>query len=213
MRKKALFDREQVLKLDQPGGRCLQTAARGVKLNVPVRVVVDKNEPRRPASEQENGAWLLVGGGQPLLKGVLRRDPESETPGLIFAPGRSSSSALSLATVPLRRKTVEQKNDPDLDPFHDSEVDIYDLYNAVNGVVLNGLLDINQLDEYTPAEAEELNVPRLREIWHHTASGCPRCASIISTLNSIRGSLSADDEESLDGQTRELDIDAIDSIS
>lgn len=212
MRNKSLFDREQGLNLEQPGGSRLQTAAQDAKLNVTVRVDVGRNEPRWPAAEQENGAWLLVG-GQPMLRGACKRDPESETPGLIFAPKRLSSSALLLATEPLRRKTVKLKKDPDLDPFHDSEADIFDLYNACNGVVSNGLLDISQLDEYTPEEAEELNVPRLIEVWHHAAAGCPRCASIVSTLNSIRGSLSADEEESLNGESEESDIDAIDSIS
>lgn len=212
MRKKALFNREPVLALYQPGGR-VHTAAEGSKLDVSVRVTVGSNEPRRPASGQEHAARLLAGGGQPPLRGVLMRDPGSETPGLPFAPWLVNSSAPTLTTEPVRRKTVEQKNDPDLDPFHNSEVDIYDLFNAVNGVVVNGLLDISQLDEYTPQEAEELNVPRLREVWEHTASGCLRCATIVSILNDIRGSLSADYDESLGGQTGELDVDAIDSIS
>lgn len=212
MRKKALFDREQDLALYHPGDR-LQTVAEGAKLNVPARVNVGSNEPHLSASGQENAARLLAGGGQPPLRGVLMRDPESETPGLLFAPCPVNSYAQTLTTEPVRRKTVEQKNDPDLDPFHDSEVDIYDLFNAVNGVVVNGLLDISQLDEYTPEEAEELNVPRLKEVWEHTASGCRRCAIIVGILNDIRGSLSADYDEPLGGQTGELDVDAIDSIS
>ena len=75
-----------------------------------------------------------------------------------------------------------------LDEFHNSEVgDIYDLYNACNGVLINGKLDIRKLDEYSAEDAEELNVPRLREVWAHMAAGCPLCENIISALNNLRG--------------------------
>ena len=98
--------------------------------------------------------------------------------------------------------------------FHDSldSEDIYDLYNACNGIVRDGLLDIGQLDEYTPDEAEELNVMRLREIWSHTATGCRQCHRIVNALNSFRGML-GEDEEPFDEQTGALDIDVIDTIS
>lgn len=76
------------------------------------------------------------------------------------------------------------------DEFHDSESeDIFDLYNACNGILRNDLLDIRKLDELSPEELEAFNVPRLREIWSHTASGCTHCASIVQALNKIRGSL------------------------
>lgn len=77
------------------------------------------------------------------------------------------------------------------DSFHDSESqDIFDLFNAVNGVVLeNGLLDASKLYEYGPADAEALNVPRLWEIYHHTATGCLQCKQIVSDLNDLRRTL------------------------
>lgn len=76
----------------------------------------------------------------------------------------------------------------DFAQFHDSESeDIYDLYNACNGAVReDGFLDVGKLDELSPEEREVLNVKRLRDIWRHTFSGCPTCAGIIRTLNSIR---------------------------
>ena len=75
-----------------------------------------------------------------------------------------------------------------IDEFHHSEVgDIYDLYNACNGVLYKGCLDKRKLDEYSPEDAEEINVLRLREVWEHTASGCPECENIISALNQLRG--------------------------
>jgi len=41
--------------------------------------------------------------------------------------------------------------------FHDSELgDIYDLFNACNGEMVNGLLDVSKLDEYSPEDAEAL---------------------------------------------------------
>lgn len=77
------------------------------------------------------------------------------------------------------------------DPFHDSESeDVFDLYNAVNGAVRrDGLLDRSKLDELTAEEAEAFDVPRLIEIWDHTATGCLTCAAIIRTLNIVRGEL------------------------
>jgi len=76
--------------------------------------------------------------------------------------------------------------------FHDSELgDIYDLYNACNGAMVNGLLDVSKLDEYSPEDAEALNVPRLREVWQHMASGCSECRSIVHGLSRLRESLAA----------------------
>ena len=41
------------------------------------------------------------------------------------------------------------------DEFHDSESeDIFDLYNACNGVMNKGLLDKAKLDEFSPEEAK-----------------------------------------------------------
>jgi hypothetical protein len=83
-----------------------------------------------------------------------------------------------------------------LDEFHDSDSeDVYDLYNACNGVLRNGLLDVRELDKLSLEELEVLDVARLREIWLHTASGCPTCAGIIRTLNAVRGTLSDDQED------------------
>lgn len=72
------------------------------------------------------------------------------------------------------------------DPYHDSDLDIFDLFNACNGVLRNGLLDIRKLDELSPEELELFDVARLKEIWSHSASGCMKCEEIVATLNSIR---------------------------
>ena len=100
------------------------------------------------------------------------------------------------------------------DSFHDSESeDIYDLYNACNGIVCDdGLLDIRELDELSQEEAKALNVVRLKEIWAHTASGCPACQEIVRILNSVRGTLRADAEGRI-GQIEGMDANVIDSIS
>lgn len=103
------------------------------------------------------------------------------------------------------------------DSFHnnDESEDIYDLYNAVNGIVRDGLLDINELSKLSQQESAALNVPKLKEIWQHTASGCARCANIIEILNLARQTL-AQELESLPEANEAADsnvIDAIDSIS
>lgn len=76
--------------------------------------------------------------------------------------------------------------------FHDSEAgDIYALYNAVDGVIVDGLLDVRKLEEYSAEDAKALNVPRLREVWEHTASGCSVCEGIIHALSRLRKSFKA----------------------
>ena len=73
------------------------------------------------------------------------------------------------------------------DDFHDSEIgDIYDLYNACNGVLRDGSLDIRNLEQYGPDDYEILNVPRLREVWEHSATGCSKCKDIVTALNRMR---------------------------
>ena len=75
---------------------------------------------------------------------------------------------------------------------HDSEAgDIYALYNACDGVMVNGLLDVRKLDEYSPEDAEALNVPRLRQVYEHTRSGCAECERIVRALGQLRESVAA----------------------
>lgn len=94
-----------------------------------------------------------------------------------------------------RRRAVDKEEGPD--GFHDSELgDVYDLYNACNGVMRNGMLDVRELNELSPEEMESIDVARLREVWYHTATGCPICNNIIRTLNTIRGVLHSGGGES-----------------
>ena len=91
------------------------------------------------------------------------------------------------------------KHEQTADDFHnDGSAEILALYNACNGVLLDGRLDISKLEEYGPEEALALDIPRLREIWSHSA-GCAQCDRVISFLNEIRGTMQADsgDEQSL----------------
>jgi hypothetical protein len=114
------------------------------------------------------------------------RNPGS--PGIFF---ESQITVVSVPTIMNSATDIERY----IAEFHDSDSgDIFDLYNACNGVVHDGFLDIRKLDELSNEEREVLNVERLREIWLHTTSGCPNCAGIISTLNSVRGMV-ADDKE------------------
>ena len=74
--------------------------------------------------------------------------------------------------------------------YHDNELgDVYDLYNACNGVMSGELLDVRKLEELTAQEREVLDVERLRKVWEHTATGCSTCAQIVRTLNHLRGKL------------------------
>jgi hypothetical protein len=79
--------------------------------------------------------------------------------------------------------------------YHDSEAgDVYDLYNACNGIMLDGLLDVRKLDELSSEEMEVFDMERLREVWTHT-TGCSDCKKIIQTLNSARGLSHEDNDE------------------
>jgi hypothetical protein len=122
--------------------------------------------------------------------------PGIELPGIFFA---SHIPTTTLLTNPIDgiRSDVETL----IEQFHDSESeDIYDLYNACDGAVRDGFLDIRKLDELSTEELDVLNLERLWEIWRHTTSGCPTCLGIVSTLNSVRGALSDDDQFDLGGQ-------------
>ena len=90
----------------------------------------------------------------------------------------------STSFVQERRPLVE--ND-DTEDFHDSESgDVYDLFNACNGVMIDDFLDVKQLNNYTAEDAEVLNIIRLREIWEHTRTGCLQCRKIVNALRALR---------------------------
>ena len=135
------------------------------------------------------------------------QNPETTQRGIFFG-----LDPLALSPAPEWRKPVDEEKDADR--FHDSDSeDIYDLYNACNGIVRDGLLDVGQLDEFSPAEAQALNVPRLREIWEHTRAGCSACKKIIEALNIVRQAIKADKAESGANSGPALDVNHIDSIS
>lgn len=104
--------------------------------------------------------------------------------------------------------------DKKADPFHDGDADIYDLYIACDGAVrTDGLLDVDRLKQFSPAEWEALDVPRLIEIWIHTEkTRCPECATIVRTLNMIRGTLGEGAEESSGERAPAADAEAADVI-
>ena len=132
-------------------------------------------------------------------------------PGMLFDTHEQSPAG---SPAPPGRPDVEKPESTD--SFHNSESeDIFDLYNACNGIVRNGLLDIDELGKLTRQESEALNVSKLKDIWRHTASGCARCANIIEILNLARQTL-AQELESFLGQNEAVDlnvVEAIDSVS
>ena len=123
----------------------------------------------------------------PLLETIFSsRSPGAVQPGVFFGPG------VSLRVAPRKRASRREAlaQQADARRFHDSETgDVYDLYNACNGEMAGALLDVRKLDELSAEEKEALDVRRLREVWEHTASGCPTCDHIIRTLNAARGLL------------------------
>lgn len=78
------------------------------------------------------------------------------------------------------------------DEFHDSDsgVDVFALFNAIDGIIRDdGFLDVSELDKYSPEDAEALKVSRLKETWKHTTTGCRQCRQIIRALQDLRGEL------------------------
>ena len=147
---------------------------------------------------------------QPPGETLCTRKPGRQ-PGFFSDGYLSASPALSAAAQSIRRKTMDQEKSDD--QFHDSATeDLYDLYNACNGVIHESLLDISKLDELSAEEIEVLDIDRLREVWHHMASGsgCDRCKAIVNTLNSVREQMRKQAEEldlnsALPGDNRRVD--------
>ena len=146
-------------------------------------------------------------------RGMTESRGPGARPGKIFLP-RIPRRPRAGRKFQKRRKTVSQEKE-DATQFHDndSSEDVYDLYNACNGIVINGLLDVTKLDDLSPEEAEVLNVQRLREVWEHTATACARCARIVMTLNLVRGKLREAAAEASEEFSEQVDVNVKDTIS
>jgi hypothetical protein len=125
----------------------------------------------------------------PLLETILSaRSPGAIKPGIFFDISHDLNlQCASWDEIPEETPSAE---DTDAEQFHDSELgDVYDLYNACNGVMLNDLLDVGKLGELSDEEREVLDVERLKKVWEHTATRCGTCAQIVRTLNDARRAL------------------------
>jgi hypothetical protein len=212
MAKKAIIKEDGKLLTDNLDDHCLRTAEGDGGYPARPRAGASVDGTNQNTLAQAPGARRAAADPGPPSKGIAGSDPGIENPEIFFDLGRMNLAASRLSTQSPRRKDVDREKDAD--PFHDSETDIHDLFNACNGVVrVDGLLDVSKLDEYSPQDSEALNVPRLREIWHHTESGCQRCARIIRTLRMFRERLRAGAEGSSEKRSDVPDVDAIDSAS
>jgi len=133
---------------------------------------------------------------------LLALQESSDLPAL-NKPGFFIDSAWPSLSENRGRTPVQRDTD---DEFHDSDIDIFALFNACDGIICDGFLDVSELDKYSPADAEALNVPRLREIWEHTTTGCPKCREIIEALQDVRGAVrdAADTVDQDDGTEQDL---------
>src|ERR1044072_8239458 len=212
MAKKAIIKEDGKLLTDNLDNHCLRTAEGDGGCLARPRAGASVDGTNQNTLAQAPGARRAGANPGAPSKGIAGLGPGSDKPEFFFALGRMNLAASRLSTQSPRRKDVDREKDAD--PFHDSETDIHDLFNACNGVVrVDGLLDVSKLDEYSPQDSEALNVPRLREIWHHTESGCQRCARTIRTLRMFRERLRAVAEGSSEKRSDVPDVDAIDSAS
>lgn len=118
------------------------------------------------------------------MPGVINfQNPGIKPPGIFFD--------LYIPTLPPTTTIngIVPNTKTNIDQFHnsESEEDIFTLFNACDGEIQDGYLNIRKLEELSKEEREVLNIERLRKIWLHTTSGCATCAGIVRTLNSMRG--------------------------
>jgi hypothetical protein len=149
-----------------------------------------------------------------LWKKLRARGPGRQYPGPFSDPCscRPNLPVASVAVQSLRRNTANQEKGDD--QLHDGELeDVYDLYNACNGAIHDGLLDIRKLDELSEEETAFLDIPRLREVWHHVANGCAQCHAIINTLNLARERLRKRAAESEQELAPPTDANHVDPLS
>lgn len=137
----------------------------------------------------------------------------NELPGL-NQPGFFIDSTWPLFVSSENQGRTPVQKDTD-DEFHDSDsgLDVFALFNACNGIIRDGFLDVSELDKYSPAEAEALNVPRLKEIWEHTTTDCLQCREIIEALGVVRGTVRDAADTADPDQGSQHDVDGIKPIS
>ena len=85
--------------------------------------------------------------------------------------------------------------------------ELFDLYNACNGALYNGVLDTRKLNELSEQEIELLDLPRLKELGNHVTSGCAECRAVIDTLNFARSMLGENAEQHHSTQTQAVEAD------
>lgn len=197
MSMKALFDDEWGLGPDEPADCCRRPADEDGGRDARPKAHASADEPRPHSLRQVPAAHHPAGGRESPPRAVtVSRSPRAKAPGLFL--DRKPRVTKFLRRPPVKTGTEQ---------FHDSDVDIYDLFNACNGVVQSdGLLDIGQLDEYTDEEAAALNVKRLREVWAHTATGCAYCARVVRILRGVRGTLREGESKPVEEQIETSDI-------
>lgn len=185
MARKSAHEEDWKLPLDQQGEPCLSPAASEGPTNI-------SKSSERIGSNGDGRATDLLGDSPIEQRSAAVSTQSGGTSGLqtgkaprVFLDSNRDLPHWAQTTECLRRTEVEDESN---DQYHDSELDIFDLYNVCNGVVRDGFLDIRKLDELSQEELEVFNIVRLRDIWSHSASGCPKCEAIIETLNSIRAS-------------------------
>jgi hypothetical protein len=168
----------------------------------------------RPRTTGEGGLLCPTPGLEsPPQSTQISQEPRTDSAGRSPSPQRSANAS-PLDTFQRRRKTVSQKSEA-VAQFHDSDSkeDVYDLFNACNGILIDGFLDGSRLDELSPEEKGVLNVPRLKEILAHTKTGCEHCAAIVRMLTLIRGTLRERVAESKESLSKLVEVNIEDTIA
>jgi len=80
--------------------------------------------------------------------------------------------------------------DSNTDPFKEFHTDIdslQDLYLACEGVIRkDGVLDVSKLNELSKEEQAIFDMPKMKTLSAHVASGCEQCVTTIQGFDTTR---------------------------
>jgi ribosomal protein S14 len=126
--------------------------------------------------------------------------------------GSQGSDLLANSPEDKTSRSTEVNLEVGTDRYHRSgSGGIFELYNACNGRLVDGRLDLSRLDELSGEELEALDVTKLRDVARH-AAGCAVCERIIRALTLTRAVIRETAGEGLQEQSQAVDVNHVDPL-
>lgn len=213
MEREKISDAARGLPPDKPCERCSQEAPGDLSNCCGPRALPRAgSEPQQrhslkhsPVGRRPAIAALLLPGGIPsaLVPGHFR-------PG--FFLGSQQPNLLASPTEDETSRSTKVDSEVGTDRYHRSgSGGVFELYNACNGRLVDGRLDLSRLDELSGEELEALDVTRLREVARH-AAGCAVCERIIRALTLTRAVIRETAGEPAQQRTQAINAEGVESI-